>query len=84
MSGSTTARSVMIYNERTKLLANALDRASTALGVGGLFAMYGGWHADHTPADPTHAAPYLSASGAFLFCAIMIHLVARWVLKRLQ
>lgn len=73
----------MIYNERTKLLANALDRASTALSVGGIFAMYGAWHADHTPSDPTYAAPYLSASAAFLFCAIMLHLAARWVLNRL-
>jgi hypothetical protein len=39
MSGSSTssARATLIYNERTKLLANAVDRASTALGVGSVF-----------------------------------------------
>jgi hypothetical protein len=34
-----SARSVMIYNERTKLIANAYDRASTAMGAGSLLPL---------------------------------------------
>ena len=53
MSGSAAARSVMIYNERTKLIANAYDRASTAMGAGSLLPLIN----LSKPSDGTLSAP---------------------------
>lgn len=73
----------VIHNERTKLLADALDRASTACVTVGVFA-------------PSAAALY-SATGAlfstriyalgamsWLFTAVVLHMSARYTLRRLQ
>ncbi len=73
----------LIQNERTKLLANALDRASTACLTVGVFA-------------PIAAALY-SSTGSFvpvrifvigaivwIFTAVVLHMSARRVLRRLQ
>ena len=74
---------LLIHNERTKLLSNALDRASTACITIGVFA-------------PTAAALY-SASGtpfstgiyvlgavSWLFTATVLHISARHTLRRLR
>lgn len=64
----------LIYNERTKLLANALDRASTACIVVSLItpAVTGGidlrWNA-------------LLSTGIWLSAALILHLLARHVLE---
>jgi hypothetical protein len=85
MSVSMAQVSLTIYNERTKLLANALDRASTALGVGGGLSVLGQFNADHEAlADPTNALPYMWLTATFGFCSIMLHLVASNVLTRLR
>ena len=72
----------LVHNERTKLLANALDRASTACITVGVFA-------------PTAAAIYTSVSSmtssrnliigaiAWIFTAAVLHISARYVLRRL-
>lgn len=73
----------MIENERTKLLANALDRAATACVTVGLLApiaavLYG--------ASATFAGMWTFALGAciWLLAAIALHLVARSVLGGLK
>lgn len=84
MSGSTTGRGALIYNEQTKLLANALDRASTALGVGSVFPLI-------TLARPAASGSDASIIGlfsaAFLVLAswsVVLHLAARRVLRGLR
>ena len=72
----------LIHNEQTKLLANALDRASTACLTVGVLA-------------PIAAALY-AASGVFtmsviviagplvwIFAAVVLHMSARRILRRL-
>lgn len=67
----------LIYNERTKLLANALDRASTACIVVSLItpAVTGGiemrWEA-------------VFGISIWLFAALILHLLARHVLGGLK
>jgi len=74
--------STLVDNERTKLLANALDRASTASLTVGLLA-------------PLAALLYNLSSGhldlwiilaggvVWLSVAIGLHLTARWILRGL-
>jgi hypothetical protein len=45
MSG-TNAVTTLVWNERTKLLANALDHASTAVGTGSIFPLINAWRAN--------------------------------------
>jgi hypothetical protein len=73
----------LIDNERTKLLANALDRASTACVTVGLLApiaavLYG--------ASASFAGMWAFAlgGGIWLLAAIALHLVARFVLGGLK
>lgn len=65
----------LIHNERTKLLANALDRASTGCLIAGLVG-------------PTAVAgiSFLASvsTGVWLFAALVLHLSARYVLGGLQ
>lgn len=84
MSESTIARSVMIYNERTKLIANAYDRASTAVGAGSLLPLIN----LSRPSDGTLTAPaviqFALAASFFIFFAGMLHLLARRALGGLR
>lgn len=73
----------LIENERTKLLANALDRASTACVTVGVLApvaavIYG--------ASATALAVWAFVLGGviWLLVAIVLHMVARWVLGGLK
>jgi hypothetical protein len=73
----------MIENERTKLLANALDRASTACVTVGLLApiaalLYG---ATGTAIEPVAFGLICSS---WIFAAAALHLVARLVLGGLK
>ena len=75
----------LIDNERTKLLANALDRASTAslaVGVFGPIAVTlynaGGPFADD------RAIILAVGSALWLTAAVALHLVARAVLGRME
>lgn len=72
----------LIRNERTKLLANALDRASTACIAAGLIAPV-------VSAMNAGSGLHLSwlaigSSGAWILAAVALHLGARHVLGRLQ
>ena len=68
----------LIHNERTKLLANALDRASTAcLAVGVL-----GQALSLPPADRLWVS-LLSPAG-WILAALGLHFAARHVLGRLR
>lgn len=73
----------LIHNERTKLLANALDRASTACVAVGLIA--------HSVATMTGTGNGLHltcvsllSSGAEILPAVVLHFAARHILGRLQ
>lgn len=68
----------LVHNERTKLLANSFDRASTAcLAVGVL-----GSALDLSPTSQIWAN-LLSPAG-WIFAAVILHLIARNVLGRLR
>jgi hypothetical protein len=75
----------MVQNERTKLLANALDRASTACFTVGIATPAAGYL--YNVANFRAAAPILvlavGVTGWFL-SAIALHLIARRVLGGLQ
>ena len=68
----------VIHNERTKLLANALDRASTAFIALGVI----GQALSLPPAAAQMWVGLVSAVG-WLFAATVLHLLARRVLGRL-
>lgn len=72
----------LIRNERTKLLANALDRASTACIAVGLI---GPTVATTNGGNPLHLSwVAIGASGAWILAAVALHFGARHVLGRLQ
>jgi len=75
----------LIENERTKLLANALDRASTAsLAVGVLGPISATlYNVDGTFANE-HAIILVVGSALWLTTAVVLHLLARGVLGRLK
>jgi len=67
----------MIENERTKLLANALDRASTAcLAVGILAPLAAAMQAQ----APRFTLVLTVSLMGWFAAAIMLHIGARWVL----
>ncbi|MCD2171623.1 hypothetical protein [Rhizobium sp. C4] len=72
----------LIRNERTKLLANALDRASTACAAAGFIA-------PAVAASVGSGTIHISVAAAFatiawLFAAVALHFAGRHVLGRLQ
>jgi hypothetical protein len=82
MSGSDTsaARATLIYNEQTKLLASALDRASTAVGVGAVFPLI------NVLNQVQGAKPGLFVGSFVTFgCAsLMLHFIAQRALRGLR
>jgi multisubunit Na+/H+ antiporter MnhG subunit len=72
----------LIDNERTKLLANALDRASTACLTVGVLAPVA---AVLYNVSGTQTAAWVFVLGAviWLLAAVALHLIARVVLKGL-
>lgn len=69
----------LIANERTKLLANALDRASTACVTVGILApiaavIYG------LPGNSPPVWLFILATIFWLFAAVVLHMAARNVL----
>jgi hypothetical protein len=79
MSDTNSARSTLIRNEQTKLLASALDRASTTLGAGTLFPL---WQLYRN--DSAHPALYELSAGGFILGAVGLHWLARRVLRGLR
>jgi hypothetical protein len=74
-----------IANERTKLLANALDRASTACFTVGVAAPFAAWITNAGGLrDIVAAATLLLGACGWLLAAFILHLVARAVLGRLK
>jgi hypothetical protein len=74
---------IVIWNERQKLLANALDRASTAFGVGAIIPLLNGWRTSATDLPAQEWGLAFSAV-AYIFTAVMLHMAARKVLGRLR
>lgn len=71
----------LIRNERTKLLANALDRISTACVAVGIFAPFGAAMTDFGAA-PTWTG--LFSASIWISAAIALHMGARSVLGGLE
>jgi hypothetical protein len=72
----------LIHNEQTKLLANALDRASTACLTVGIATPAAGYLYGVNQALGT--AFLIAALYTWLFAAIGLHLLARHVIEGLQ
>lgn len=71
----------LIHNAQTKLLANALDRASTALVTVGVVTPVAGYL--YGVARPS--VLFLAAAGyIWFFAAVSLHLAARRLLGRLK
>jgi hypothetical protein len=77
MSG-TTERAILVSSEQTKLIANALDRASTVIGAGTLLPLWQVHKGDLTP------WPYAASAYIFVFSALLLHMGARRVLRGLR
>jgi len=73
----------LIHNERTKLLANALDRASTScITIGVLAPVAAALYAPRGAIVPVQVL--LVGATAWVFAAVVLHLAARYVLSRLK
>ncbi|MFH1554100.1 MAG: hypothetical protein ABII76_04450 [Pseudomonadota bacterium] len=74
----------LIHNERTKLTANALDRASTAcLTVGALGPAVASLYGLGSAVAPSHGVLITVGSIFWLIAAAVLHFMARSVLGRL-
>ncbi len=84
MSSTTTyrERQRLIYNEQTKLVANALDRTSTAVGVGSVFPLVG--LVKPEPGEPVNVGVFVAAFFIFVFWAAMLRFAARRALGSLR
>jgi hypothetical protein len=71
-----------VQNERTKLFANALDRASTACIAVGILAPVATLLSGAGVPNP-RAIPLLGSFSAWTLTALSLHLLARRVLLRL-
>lgn len=71
----------LIRNERTKLLANALDRVSTACVAVGIFAPFAAAMTDFAAA-PSWAGVF--SATVWISAAIALHMEARRVLGGLE
>ncbi|MGV8939175.1 MAG: hypothetical protein ACOH2J_18815 [Allorhizobium sp.] len=74
---------ILVRNERTKLLANALDRTSTACIAVGLIGPAVGI-ANHSATAPAQSFTAVIGTVIWLFTAVVLHLFARRVLGELQ
>jgi hypothetical protein len=75
----------LIDNERTKLLANALDRASTACFTVGILTPTAGYlYGMLNFTAVADAVWLLVTAGGWLFATVALHSLARTVLKRLK
>jgi hypothetical protein len=72
MSGTNIASNVLVWNEQTKLFANALDRASTAVGVGSLIPLWNLRGGVGNRLWVFGASAYI-----FIFAAFVLHMLAR-------
>jgi len=71
-----------VQNERTKLFANALDRASTACVAVGILAPVATLLSGAAAAHP-RPLPLLGSFSAWTLAALALHLLARRILLRL-
>jgi hypothetical protein len=84
VSGTTNAaRQTLIYNEQTKLIANALDRASTVVGAGSVWPLINLAKPSSRPVDGAALLQFLFGVAFFLFFAGVLHYLARRALRGL-
>jgi hypothetical protein len=72
----------LIHNERTKLVANALDRASTACLTVGVFAPIAAAIYTSIGTGPA-TLTFVIGAVCWIFAAMVLHMSARYVLRRL-
>lgn len=73
----------LIHNETTKLVANALDRASTACLTVGVFAPIAA--ALYAVTGAAASMPvFVIGAVCWIFAAAVLHISARYVLRRLK
>jgi hypothetical protein len=78
------AMAILISNEQTKLLANALDRASTALGAGSLWPAYNLFGRSNWPDSWRGWAASGYGVTCFVLECLALHYFANRTLKRLR
>jgi hypothetical protein len=79
MSETSDETERLIKNEQTKLMANAIDRASTGIGISSLFPLWQLYRGTENRSLLFAASAYI-----FLFTAFMLHRLAHRVLRRLR
>ena len=84
MSQTLDERTKLIHNERTKLLANALDRVSTALLAGGIVTPAVGYFYRLNGATALSPGLLVALFYVWFFCGVGLHLGGRRVLGRLR
>jgi hypothetical protein len=86
MSGSRTSaeRAILIYNERTKLIANAFDRASTVMGAGSFLPLVNLSKPGNGAMTAQVMIQFALSALFFIFFAGLLHLLAQRALKGLR
>jgi hypothetical protein len=82
LAPETRQRLVLIHNERTKLLASAVDRVSTAFVAAGVAAPIAAGLFNAT--SRLSLGYYIAAAYVFLFIAVCLHAVSRRLLGGLR
>ena len=72
-----------IRNEQTKLLAGNLDRLSNAFGIIGVVTPVIAWRYEF-PTAPPATAKSVAFSLVWFAAAVVLHLMARHLLRRLR
>jgi hypothetical protein len=75
-------RAVLVYNERTKLMGNAVDRASTALITVGVLGPVASYLYGIGPAVGT--SRHVAWFTIWTVCAVFVHSFAGLILGRLK
>jgi hypothetical protein len=73
----------LVYNEQTKLLANALDRVSTACVAVGVLAPVAGAFLNVPGADSPEIAQFATCALGYFIAGYLLHLLAIRVLRGL-
>jgi hypothetical protein len=79
--GETITNATTVWNERTKLLASAIDRASTAVGASAIFPLINLWHGAIAGQDLIY---FGFSAYVCLTVSIFLHMIARWTLRWLR
>jgi hypothetical protein len=74
----------LVHNERIKLTAAAIDRASTSMFVVGFLGPVVATFYTDGETSPVHAVSLVAGGGICVIISVLLHFVARSVLKGLK